>query len=210
MVTFDKSFLKLYLVLETSMLQVPLSDFIMQVVEAGVTTIQLRDKFSSSRARFDTGLEIKKYFSHSRPIFIINDSIDLALALGADGVHVGIKDIPIAEVSKIAPDLILGYSCNNFDDCALSNRYADYVGVGPVYPSQTKKDLREELGLCGVAENLERLSVPAVGIGGINLENCGDVIALGIDGIAVSSFICSSKKPYESTCAMLKKINERV
>lgn len=210
MVQFDKSYLKLYLVLETSMLKIPLSDFIKQVTEGGVTAIQLRDKLSSPRARYDTGIEIQKNLAPYKPLFIVNDAIDLALALGADGVHLGVKDIPINEAVKIAGGMVLGYSCNTFGDCNLASEYASYAGVGPVYPTQTKKDLREILGPCGLAENLERLSVPAVGIGGINLENCREVIDLGVDGVAVSSFICASENPYDAVVAMMKRIDERV
>lgn len=210
MINFDKNFLKLYLVLETSMLKIPLSDFIKQIAEGGVTAIQLRDKFSSHRARYETGLEIKKYLAPYKPMFIVNDAIDLALALDADGVHLGVKDIPIQEGAKIARGMVLGYSCNTFGDCALASEHASYAGVGPVYPTQTKKDLRQVLGLCGLAENLERLKVPAIGIGGINLENCSEVMDLGVDGVAVSSFICSSENPYDAVVAMMKKIDERV
>lgn len=210
---FDKNWLKLYLVLESSFLKLPLSDFIKQVTEAGVTAIQLRDKFLSNRQRYDTGLLIQKSFTATqKPLFIINDNLDIALALNADGVHLGVKDIPIIAAKKAVPDLFFGYSCNSVDDCRTASAYADYAGVGPVFSTDTKKDLRQILGLQKLAENVNSLSCPCVAIGGIDDKNCKEVLPAGVNGIAISSYICSSANPYESVSALLKIIDgyERV
>lgn len=182
-----------------------------ETVMAGATAFQLRDKFSSGRERYETGLKIKKALEGKGVLFAVNDSIDLALALEADAVHLGVKDIPLEAAKKIAPGLFFGYSCNTCEDCRIARVHADYSGVGPVYTTDTKKDLRRLLGPCGLAENLGLLEgLPAVAIGGINGDNCREISALGPDGVAVSSYICSSEKPYEAAKNIIKALDERI
>lgn len=209
---FDRNWLKIYLVLESSLLKLPLPDFIRQVTQAGVTAIQLRDKSATDRQRYETGLLIQQSFPTHKPLFIVNDNIDIALAVKADGVHLGVKDIPIEAAKRVASGLFFGYSCNSVDDCRMASGYADYAGVGPVFATDTKKDLRKILGLQGLAENINSISCPCVAIGGLDDKNCREVLASGADGVAISSYICSSANPYERVSSLLKIIDgyERV
>ncbi|MDR0454082.1 MAG: thiamine phosphate synthase [Deferribacteraceae bacterium] len=195
--------LKLYLVLETSVLRIPLDDFIMQVTDGGVTAIQLRDKTHSAARRFAAAKYIKPLIDKKDTLFIINNNADIAVAVGAHGVHLGPDDLPPAIVKKYFPGLYVGVSCNNNDDCAAANESgADYAGAGPVFFSATKTDLRTVLEPEGVKNITEKLNMPTIAIGGINAENAVTLKNCGVVGIAVSAAICRSETPYETVQAL--------
>ncbi|MDR2870486.1 MAG: thiamine phosphate synthase [Deferribacteraceae bacterium] len=206
MIANIKEYMSLYLVLETTMLKLPLADFVSQVIEGGVTAIQLRDKGHTAKERYETALQLRELLRDRDILFIINNNVDMALAVGAHGVHIGVEDLPPAAVRKAFPQLIIGYSCNNEQDCALARASADYAGVGPVFFTNTKANLRPVLGIDGmqaVVENLQGL--PTVAIGGINADTASQLAGCGNSGIAVSSAICASERPYEAALALRKR-----
>lgn len=202
--------LKLYLVLDVSVLKIPLEDFLKEVLEGGVTAIQYRDKLSSFSKRLDMACRIKEIIKPYNPLYIINDSFETALALGADGVHVGPEDLSPEYIKKKAPHFITGLSCNNLDDCRRANMYADYAGVGPYTYTSTKKNIRDILGEDGLKRNVSHLKVPSVAIGGICYDNVSKVMGCGVSGVAVSSYLCSSQEPYKDTVKLLGRINEGI
>jgi thiamine-phosphate pyrophosphorylase len=191
------SYLRLYLILETPLLRIPLPDFIKQVIEGGITAIQLRDKSKSGRERYETAIAIKKLVGRRDILFIINDSADIAVIAKADGVHLGIKDIPVQAVKKRYPKLILGYSCNDKKD-AETSKYAHYVGIGPIFATSTKIDHRTVLTPDGLKKLASEISKPAVAVGGINAETIPMLFGCNITGIAVSSALCASENPYDA------------
>ncbi len=201
---------KLYLVLETHMLKLPLEQFLEQAIAGGVTAIQLRDKGATANATYENALRIKNFLKGHDTLFIINDRCDIASAVDADGVHVGIKDMPLEIVKKTMGGKIVGYSCNTIDDCLLANKYADYVGTGPAFPTNTKQDLRDIIGIEGIKRNVEQLRLPSVAIGGITYANASDILQTGVTGLAISSYICASENVYEDTLALSKLIHERI
>ncbi len=195
----------IYLILETSALKTKLEDFIDQVVDAGVSIIQLRDKGCSENERYHTSLKLSQLLENKSCKLIINDSIDIALSVNADGVHLGIKDTPIDEVKLKYPNLILGYSCNNIHDVEIANQYADYIGIGPAFKSSTKLDTREILSIEEINQ-LSRKSIhPSFAIGGINDLNI-DVIRnnTSVSGVAISSYITSTLTPYDTVSRLLR------
>lgn len=202
--------LKLYLILDVSVLKIPLEDFLKEVLEGGVTAIQYRDKQSTYSKRLDMACRIKEIIKPYNPLYIINDSFETALATGADGVHVGPDDLSPEYIKKKAPHFITGLSCNSLDDCMRANKYADYAGVGPYTFTQTKKNLREILGEDGLKRNVSNLKVPSVAIGGISYENISKVMGCGVSGVAVSSYLCLSSNPYKDTVKLLGRINEGI
>ncbi len=205
--------LRLYIVLETSMLKVPLGEFMAQITEAGATAVQLRDKYASGAETAARAVTIKKYLEGlkgEKPLFIINDRADVAECCGADGVHLGVKDLPPELVRKAFPGLIIGLSCNNGADAEKASLLGDYAGIGPVFPTSTKKDLRPVIGLSGAGRIAGLLSVPAVAIGGITAENAAEVMKTGVAGPAVSSYVCASPEPYEAVKALIKASHERI
>lgn len=202
-----KNYLKLYLVLETSMLKVPLDEFIPAVIAGGVTAIQLRDKGMTAAEQYATGLRVTELIGEKDVLFVVNDRIDTAVALGAKAVHLGIKDIPLAVAKQCFPDMIYGYSCNDVTDAETAHD-ADYIGVGPAFFTGTKKDLRPVIDIMKIAEIVDRAQRPAVAIGGINSDNVHELRGTGIAGVAVSSCICASDEPMVAASDLRLKIEK--
>ena len=194
-----EKYLKLYLVLETDLLNLSLERFIKDVIDGGVTAIQLRDKSKSINERYETGRILHNILKNEDILFIVNDRIDLALCVNACGTHLGENDLPI-EAAKKHFQLIYGYSCNNEKDILLANKVsADYIGIGPAFHTKTKRDLRKVIGVDGISELLKKTNIPAVAIGGITLDNVYLFKNTGLSGVAVSSAICSSDNPKDTT-----------
>jgi thiamine-phosphate pyrophosphorylase len=185
---------------------------LLEVVEAsvlgGVSAVQLREKDLSTRLFFEEGLKIRGFLESRGVPLIINDRIDLALALDADGVHVGQDDMPVEIARKlIGPDKILGLSLNEpeqIDRAALE--YADYLAVSPVFHTATKEDITSPWGLEGVSEARLRTELPLVGIGSMNRENARAVIKAGADCIAVISAIVSADDPQRAAARLLEEV----
>ena len=125
---------------------------------------------------------------------MVNDRVDLALVLGADAVHLGDEDLPIADARKIVGgDMVIGYSPATLEDARQSARLgADYLGVGPVFGTATKADAGVAVGVRRIEEVCRAISIPVVGIGGINPENAAAVISAGASGVAVISSVVAA------------------
>ncbi len=202
--------LKFYLVLETKYLKLPLGEFLEKVIKGGVTAIQLRNKGQNKDDKLKDAYIIREIADKFNVLFIVNDDISIAIKSGADGVHLGAKDGDISLIRKESSNIIIGYSCNNFEDVNIANKYADYTGIGPFTNTFTKKDHRQILGEKGTREINSHLNIPAVAIGGINLDNARVVMNTGVSGVAISSYLCMSHKPYDNARKLLDILNERV
>ncbi len=181
----------LYLVTDQDLMSTEtLYEAVEQAILGGCTLIQLREKNQSSIDFYQTALEIKALTDRYHIPLIINDRIDIALAVKADGVHIGQSDIPaVAARQIIGHDMLLGVSVSCVDEAVqAANDGADYLGVGTMFPTGTKEDAKlvtmEELSHIRKAASL-----PMVVIGGINKENAAGFAALGVDGLAVVSAI---------------------
>ena len=166
-------------------------------VAGGATCVQLREKHCGTREFINEALALKPLLNaHNIPL-IINDRLDVALAVGADGVHLGQTDMPIAMARKIAgSSLLIGISAESLEDALEAQREgADYIGISPVFATPTKIDTAPPLGLAGVSKIRAQVDIPMVGIGGINQDNAASVIAAGADGVAVVSAIVSAADP---------------
>jgi len=179
----------------------PLNDVVLQAVQGGVSYVQLREKDISTRLFVEEAREIKKILEPYRVPLIINDRIDVALACGAEGVHVGQDDMPYAIARKLmGPNAIIGLSVETWEDVEESQSLdVDYIGVSPIYPTPTKTDTKGAWGLEGLVKIKAFSRHPLVAIGGINENNAADVIAAGADCIAVVSAICAAADPAAAT-----------
>lgn len=164
-----------------------------EALQGGVTILQLREKELDEDSFINEAIEVKNICrKHGIPL-IINDNVNVALKSGADGVHVGIEDMPIDEIRRTVPDsFIIGATCKTVEQAQSAERLgADYMGVGAVFPSPTKKNAvritREQL-----KEICASVSIPAVAIGGISLENVDELKGGGMSGIAVVSAVFSA------------------
>lgn len=205
-----KEELSLYLVTDRGLAMGRSLEFVVeQAVQGGVSMVQLREKDCSSLEFYEQALALKKIVSARGVPLIINDRLDIALAVDADGLHIGQRDLPWQEARRIlGKDKIIGLSVENIRDALDANdAEIDYIGISPVFSTPTKQDTQEALGLDGVRE-IARLSChPTVAIGGINRENTSEIIANGADGVAVVSAIMSAidpKKAAEEFSLILK------
>lgn len=178
-----------------------------EALEGGVTLFQFREKGEGAltgeeRVRF--AKQLQALCQEYDVPFIVNDDVELAIELGADGVHVGQDDEGITSVREKMGDKIVGVSAHTIEEArfAIANG-ADYLGVGPIFPTSTKKDTKAVQGTKGLRHFRETgIAVPIVGIGGITVENAASVIEAGADGISIISAISLADSPYESTKKM--------
>jgi thiamine-phosphate pyrophosphorylase len=202
---------KLFLILESAALRIPLLDFIEEVTAAGITALELRDKSFTERERFNTAKTLAPILKNKGIPFIVNNSVDIAAAVGADGVHLGWDDFPPEAVKPLFNRLITGCSCNTAEQAqALSKLNIDYIGVGPLFPTDTKKDHRPVLGVAGAKEILSAIPsrIATTVIGGINESNLPAAAQLNA-GICVSGAICASPAPYETVKRFLSIIDNK-
>jgi len=174
---------------------------IQKAVSSGVTLVQLRAKALCTREFLDLALQVSKILKTQDIPFIINDRVDIALACDATGVHLGKKDLPLPFARKLlGPQKIIGITAHSLrESLEAEEGGADYLGVGPVFLSPSKKDLKTALGLHGLFSIRKKVSIPILAIGGINPENAHDVMATGVNGIAVISAILGAKDIEKAT-----------
>jgi thiamine-phosphate pyrophosphorylase len=180
-------------------------EIVAAAVAGGVTCVQLREKHCGTREFIDEALALRSLLrEHDIPL-IVNDRLDVALAVEADGVHLGQSDMPIEMARKIAgSSMVIGISAESTDDALRAEQQgADYIGISPVFATPTKTDTTAPLGLGGVNNIRGLVDIPLVGIGGINRNNAASVIGAGADGIAVVSAIVAADDPTDAT-RMLK------
>jgi thiamine-phosphate pyrophosphorylase len=198
----------LYLVTDRALCgQRPLENLIMQAIRGGVAYVQLREKDISTRQFVEEAQRIKLLLEPYKIPLIINDRVDVALACGADGVHIGQEDMPYAKArSLLGSKAIIGLSVETWEDVEESRELdVDYIGVSPVFATPTKTDTKGAWGLAGLAKIKAFSRHPLVAIGGINESNAANVVKAGADCLAVVSAICAAKDP-EATARKLNEI----
>lgn len=166
-----------------------------QLSKGGATIVQLREKILSPVDFYREAIEALRVARESRVKIIINDRVDIALALGADGVHLGQDDMPPQAAREIlGPDVIIGLSTHNVEQVLLSTRMPiDYIAIGPIFSTATKESSESAVGLVRLAEVRQIVGeMPLVAIGGITSENSEDVLSAGADAIAVIRDIWTS------------------
>ncbi|MDR1287976.1 MAG: thiamine phosphate synthase [Treponema sp.] len=164
-------------------------------VAGGVTMVQIREKEASSRDFYRAVLEVKKITDRFHIPLVVNDRLDIALAAGASGLHIGQSDLPLREARRLAGKaLFIGVSVSTPEEAIEAERDgADYLGAGAVYPTGSKADAGEAIGLAGLADICAAVKIPIAGIGGINAENAAGVLKAGASGVAVISAILSRR-----------------
>ncbi len=204
---FNRNSLLLYAVTDRAWVgKKTLLDQIEEALRGGVTLLQLREKNLPEEEFLKEALQVKELCHRYNVPLIINDNVDVAEKSGADGVHVGIEDAPVAEIRRrMGPDFIIGATAKTVEQAVFAERSgADYLGVGAVYPSPTKKNAiritKEQL-----LEICSAVSIPAVAIGGITAENLPPLAGSGIAGAAVVSAVFGAENP-ETAARQLKEI----
>ena len=195
--------LSLYLVTDNSDDEEKFLRTIEEAINGGVSLVQLREKTADTLDFYNLALKVKEITSKYDIPLIINDRVDIALAIDADGVHVGQSDMPCDVTRRlIGEDKILGVSASTIDEAKKAEKDgADYIGTGAIFPTATKDDA-ENVTKKDLTEIVESINIPVVAIGGINLENANELSDTGIAGLSVVSAIMNSDNP--------KKVSEKL
>lgn len=187
-----------------------LYDVVRESLDGGVTFLQLREKDLDDEKFYQEAVGLQAMAREYGVPFVVNDNVDIAVRMDADGVHVGQSDMEAGDVrALIGPDKILGVSAQTVEQAVLAEkRGADYLGVGAVFPTGSKDDA-DDVSIETLKAICDAVSIPVVAIGGITLENTPQLAGSGICGIAVISAIYGQKNIYEAT-ASLKKVTEEM
>lgn len=186
----------------------PLPAVVAECVAAGASAVELRDKTATGRELYVTARRIRSVLRDTGALFLVNDRVDVALAAGAHGAHLGPHDLPLEGTRRIVPpDFVLGYSTDDPDQARTAAALgADYLGIGAVFGTATKRGLDDEaIGPSRVAEVLAAAGLPGVGIGGITAGNAAHVVRAGA-GVAVVSAVMGSPRPGDAVRRLLAAI----
>lgn len=180
-----------------------------RALSAGVRFFQYRDKTGTRRSIYETALQLAKLAREAEALFIVNDHADIAVAVDADGVHVGQDDLPPeAARAMVGPDRIIGVSTHSREQALLAERSgADYIGFGPLFPTLTK-DAGAVQGLKALTIIRQSVRIPIIVIGGINHENCASAMEAGADGVAVISAILYADDLQKAARDMMSFVEE--
>ena len=188
----------------------PLAEIVRAAVDGGVTCVQVREKACSTREYIERLMPVRALLRERGVPLFVNDRLDVALAVEADGIHLGQTDMPLCMARQIAGDrLLIGISCEAPEDAVEAERGgAAYVSVSPVFATPTKTDTAPALGLDGVRAIRAAVRLPVVTIGGINAANAAAVIRAGADGICVVSAIVAASDPCAAARSLRRIVEE--
>ncbi|WP_394740680.1 thiamine phosphate synthase [Natronococcus roseus] len=185
-------------------------EIVRAAIDGGVDAVQLREKGESAHSRYELGLELRELTAEAGVDLLVNDRVDIAEAIDADGVHVGQSDLPVPVARELlGPEAVVGCSASTVAEAQRAEADgADYLGVGSVYGT-TSKDVPEAetgVGPERIAEIAETVSIPVVGIGGITADNAGPVAEAGAVGVAVISEITAAEDPAAATATLAETV----
>lgn len=208
---FNKELLKLYFICgTTTCLGKDLYTVVEDALKGGITLFQFREKGKDAlegKEKLELAIKLQNLCKKYNVPFIVNDDIELALEIDADGVHVGQDDLGVDEIRKLMPNKIIGLSIGNEEELKQSKvEYVDYVGVGPVYVTQSKDDAGGAIEYEGL-ELMRKLlpQMPLVAIGGIQTQHIKDVMKTNVDGVSIISAISYSENIEET----VREMNEQ-
>lgn len=183
-------------------------EVIEEAIQGGADIVQLREKNKSKKELLEMARELRALTKAYQVTFIVNDHIDIALAVDADGIHLGQDDLPLAEARKImGPDKIIGISTHALSEALEAEQNgADYIGVGPVFETKSKVDVVDPVGLEYVREVVSHTNIPFVAIGGIKLHNLEQVLEAGATRICVISAIVGADNVKETAASFSESI----
>jgi thiamine-phosphate pyrophosphorylase len=201
--------LSLYLVLDPDLCApMGMIETTRSAVAGGVTMVQLRDKRATTAGMIETGRALQAVLAGTGVPLVVNDDVEAAIVLRADGLHVGQEDCDARSArARIGPDMILGVSVETEAlAAALDPATVDYAGVGPVFSTPTKPDHKQPIGLDGLARLVAASPVPTVAISGLKAGHAAAVLAAGADGLAVVSAICGKPDPRRAAAEIAEAI----
>ncbi len=181
-------------------------EVLIKTLQAGVRLVQLREKEWDDGPLYKRAKEFRRLTAAAGALFIVNDRVDLALAAGADGVHIGQDDLPISAARRIAPELIIGASTHSLEEAlAAQEAGASYINIGPIFPTQTKST-PAPLGLEAIERIAPRLRIPWTTMGGIKISNIHQVVSRGAQHPAVMTAVTAAPDPTAAALELRKAI----
>lgn len=197
--------LRLYLVTDQALTGGrALEEVVAAAVQGGVTCVQLREKQLGTADFLAQALALKALLAPRNIALVINDRVDVALACGAQGVHLGQSDMPVEDARRLLPpDVFIGWSVESMEDVARSAALpVDYLGVSPIFATPTKTDTKSPWGLDGLRQVRAATTLPLVAIGGLHAGNAVEVLRAGADGLALVSALCSVADPQAAAATL--------
>lgn len=190
----------------------PLIDVVKAALDGGVRAIQLREKDLSSLELYRLATDMRRLTSYYNAKLIVNDRIDIAIAVEADGVHLGVNSVPVcAARTLLGRKKIIGYSAHTIDEALQAEADgADFVTFSPVYKTPSKIIYGSPCGISKLKEAVDSLKIPVFALGGITLENVTETLSTKVAGIALISAIIADPDPRSAAVSLLKKIEENV
>ncbi|MCR4320344.1 MAG: thiamine phosphate synthase [Candidatus Brocadiaceae bacterium] len=200
--------LRLMLITDRNLRKRQFLDTIRQALKGGVTTVQLREKGLATQELYSLACELRKITSDFKANLIINDRVDIALAVEADGVHLGWQSLPFPVVRRlVGSERLIGVSTHNRQEALQAQSCgADYITFGPVFDTPSKAGLLKPVGVEEIQKLKKEINIPLVAVGGINERNVEAVLDGGADGIAVISSIMQADKPEDAARCLCNKI----
>ncbi len=165
-------------------------EMVRQVLDAGVAWVQYREKRATRRTICETAAELRELTARYKAVFIVNDHADIALAVDADGVHLGQDDLPLPEARRIMGSRIIGISTHDLAQAQAAAGGADYIGFGPVFETTTKEAAGAARGVDNLRVITDNVSIPVVAIGGISCASLAAVFGAGANAVAVATAVC--------------------
>jgi len=210
METSSTAGLKFILITNRNICETKLVDIISQSIDGGVETVQLREKDMSTAELYNLASEIREITKDKGANLIINDRVDIALAVDADGVHLGWQSLNIEIVRRmIGRDKLIGFSAHNLQEAEKAeNCGADYITISPIFDTAYKDYFIKPLGTEEIGKIREQIDIPVIALGGINENNVSSVLENGADGIAVMSAILQSGNPRQSASRLYREIKK--
>jgi thiamine-phosphate pyrophosphorylase len=180
------------------------------VIQGGARIIQLREKEYTGKALYRLALEFREMTRRAGVLLIINDHLDIALAVDADGVHLGQDDLPVTAARTLAPGLLIGASTHSLEEALQAqNDGADYINIGPIFPTKTKEGVETYLGPDAIAEIAPKVRLPFTVMGGINPSNIDQVLARGARRIAMVTAITQAQDIAGTVRCLRERIRSR-
>lgn len=189
----------------------PVLDVVRQVLIGGAKIIQLREKEMSKRALFELAQQVKLLADRQKALLIINDHLDVAMAVQADGVHLGQDDLPVPAARQLAPQLIIGLSTHDAAEIEQARQVKpDYINIGPIFKTQTKAHAAPAIGIAQLQRLVTQLTLPFTVMGGIKTDNIKEVIQAGAKKIALVTEVTEADDIVGTVRALRKKFTEHL
>ncbi|SNB48070.1 thiamine phosphate synthase [Geobacter sp. DSM 9736] len=203
---------RLYLITDRHQARGNLLDRVEQALSGGIKAVQLREKDLVSRELFELATEMRKLTAQYGALLFINDRIDIALAVDADGIHLGGDSIPLYKARHlVGKNKMIGVSCHNqISAMNAQDKGADFITYGPVFYTPSKAQYGEPLGLSKLKQVTESLTIPVFGLGGVTLDNAHQVMAAGTHGISLISAVLAADRPQQAAESLIARLNGAV